>query len=269
MRALIIALSLLSLSVLSGQTYIVLTVEGKIYNGDKLLEPRDRLEHDTELRFAEAQAEAYLMSLSKGYFLLKANDQHRRSGNEFFSAVKDALLPPNEFHPTAMRTSYQPGESFVIEDEWDLRDFMRGDLFLLDTLFIPIPTEDMLLDPTDHLRITWRLEGVLPLEEEYPIRNGQIALTLPDGAALTDQPVQANLLYPEHYEADEMVITTFQLRRLSPEALRVTLQRIYAISEEQRPAYFFMEAALPYLQYHYGKTNPEQLWEWMLEEVMD
>lgn len=268
MRQLIVILfAALGLGSLQAQYYIVMEVKGHIYADERPLEIKQRLHQDTPLRFANDNAEALLLSLSRGYFRLSPAGNTTKRGNEFFGAVKDALLPPNEFQSTGLRGSFSPGEPFVIEDEFDLRAFLQGDIFLVDSLLLPLPLEDMRIDPADSIHISWQAPGNPTVyASRHPIVSGLLILSASQTPASSNADWNIGLSLASTGEPLPTDMPATRLRILPGATLAADLALCREIAPREREEAFFVETFLPYVTHRYGQTNPEQLWEWVKRE---
>ncbi len=257
MKNLMLVLVLLAAINLSGQNYYVISIVGEIYAGEKMLSPKDRLSHDTQLRFVGAEASAYLMSPSKGYFVLSAKEIYPEGGKEFLVAVKNALLPPSELKNTAIRAGFNADEHVTIEDHYDLLGFFRGTIAYLDTLVFELNEEFL---PGEETRIEWvSTNGSDTLRRDLTLDGQRFIMVWPQELAEANANWEHQIICHPWYVEDEQEPYSFQIATPAPEELRSELAALREITEVESDAAFVAEYATPYVIMRYGKVHPGHL----------
>ena len=257
MKNLLLSLLLIGTTVAGAQSYYVISIEGEIYAGDQLLAPKDRLTNEMELRFVGAESSAYLMSPSKGYFVLSAKEAYPPNGKEFLVAVKNALLPPSELKNTAIRALYAADQHIVLEDPYDMLSFFRGRLLYLDTLVFDLDPEFF---PAATTRIEWiSTNGQDTLRRELSVVENKCLLHWPKELHSTTDEWEHQIVAHPWYEADELTPYTFQLVTPTIGQLQAEIQALRELVEKDTSQDFLLEYALPYVRMRFGKVHPEAI----------
>ncbi|MEL6970993.1 MAG: hypothetical protein AAFZ63_19260 [Bacteroidota bacterium] len=257
MKNIALLLLLVATTVAFAQNYYVISIEGEIYAGDQLLAPKDRLTNEMELRFVGAESSAYLMSPSKGYFVLSAKEGYPPNGKEFLVAVKNALLPPSELKNTAIRALYAADQHIVLEDTYDMLSFFRGRLLYLDTLVFDLDPEYF---PEGTTRIEWiSTNGTDTLRRDLPVVERKCQLHWPEEFhSATDQWQHQVVAHP-WYGEDELSPYTFQLLTPTAAQVQAEMQALRELVKQDTAQDFLLEYALPYVRIRFGKVHPESL----------
>ncbi len=130
MRKLILTLlSVLYLLAGTHAQYFVVNLKDTVYADNQVLAKKDKISSSAKLRFSSADAYAYVVAPGKGYFILGVKEKDKKSRGEFVLALKDALMPPNDYYAAATRT-HETHEAALFEDQYDLKAFFRDRLFL-------------------------------------------------------------------------------------------------------------------------------------------
>ena len=258
MKNILLILLLVTTAVASTQSYYyVISIEGEIYAGDQLLAPKDRLTNEMELRFVGAESSAYLMSPSKGYFVLSAKEIYPPNGKEFLAAVKNALLPPSELKNTAIRALYAADQHIVLEDTYDMLSFFRGRLLYLDTLVFDLDPEFF---PEETTRVEWiSTNGSDTLRRDLKIIERKCLVHWPEELHSTTEEWQHQVVAHPWYGADELSPYTFQLVTPTIDQVQAELQDLRELIEQDTSQDFLLEYALPYIRMRFGKVHPESL----------
>jgi len=91
-------LILTSLTISYSQNYYVAVVKGKVYYQNKLLQKRDKIKMQGNLKFSSADDYVKLSGPGGLYTIHPGSDRNR--GNEFLVAVKEELFPKFRLHET-------------------------------------------------------------------------------------------------------------------------------------------------------------------------
>ena len=242
---------------LSAQSYYVISVSGQIYAGQQPLAPKDRLTSETQLRFTDTEAAAYIMSPSKGYFVLSARDVFPSDRREFLVAVKNALLPPSELKNTAIRAVYQADQTILLEDTYDMLSFFRGNLVYLDTLVFELDPDSWPLEDT---RIEWiSTNGEDTLVREVTITDHRFVLAWSGDRHAGSDLWEHHLVCHPWYGEDELEPYPFHLIVPGAEQIRSELQTLHQLVAAEDSSTFLPEHAIPYLTMRYGKVHPGHL----------
>ena len=142
MKNILLILLLVTTAVASTQSYYyVISIEGEIYAGDQLLAPKDRLTNEMELRFVGAEPAAYLMSPSKGYFVLSAKEIYPPNGNSNISAKVVVCCPCLCCDEIAAVLRFKPGAMVLIKVDFPTPEcpenmFTRSCMIFLSLLML-------------------------------------------------------------------------------------------------------------------------------------
>lgn len=247
---------------LQAQAYYVVSVTGTIFKGSTELAPKDRLDDETHLRFVGSEAQAYVMSPTKGYFVLSGTaDKGASEQSEFLLAVREALLPPSELKMTGIREIRANDEGIHVEDSYDLMAYCRGRIAYLDSLRL-IPDPSYFIPGEGSLELT-----VMTAEDtftkQFPLDGSPLRL-----APLADEDlpevVTYRVSYPIDYAEDPTLkAETFHLVPIHSDTLMAELHYLRSISDVEE-AIFRTQIAPVHVSARYGKLNPV-----VLERLLD
>lgn len=257
MRTLFLLLIFLQLSITLPAQYVVINVKESVYADEKPLKKKDKLGDNTKLRFSSANAFAYVMSPGKGYFILGVKERKKGQG-EFMLALKDALLPPNEFYAASTR-SYELYENMIFEDEYDIKAFFRNDLFFIAPAKFEVSAQHFPMDSAHYFMIRHQLADgwmgkPLPYEGHVFEINNKI-FQLQDKVFTENMIQYSELYYMNHETGEEQYLGRFKLQFPSPNSVKEELTALYTAIGNMPTEEFFREHAMPYLNVQYGKTQ--------------
>lgn len=259
MRPLHIILLFVSLSCSVQAQYFVVNVKDTVYNNNDVIKPKDKIGENAKLRFSSSKAFAYVMSPGKGYYILGIKDRNKQSKGEFILALKDALLPPNEYYAAATRT-YEPYESMQFEDQYDLKAFFRDELFFMAPAKFSVSAKNFPLDATHfftvrhYLRDGWFARPLPHSAQQFEL--SQRVLQLHDKVFSPDLILYSELYYTNQETGEEQYLGRFKLQFLASDAIQEELKSLYEAVGQIPAELFLREHAMPYLHLQYGKTQP-------------
>ena len=262
MRALHIFLFLMGLCLAGRAQYYVLNVSGVVYADDKVVQKKDKISENAKLRFGAATAFAYVISPGKGYYVLGVKDKSKTAKGEFIVALKDALLPPNEYYAAATRTN-GGHESQVFEDQYDLKAFFREQLFFTGTAKFRVTAGRFTLDADRFFMVRhylddgWIGKRLPHVGQEFQLDKQVFEL---QGNTYEESSVHySELWYINQTTGEEQYLSRFQVRFYDPEVIEAELLEIYQATGKMSAARFLIEHAIPYLGLQYGKTQPDSI----------
>ncbi len=263
MRTLPIFLLLMGLCLAGRAQYYVINVSGVVYADDKVVQKKDKISENAKLRFGAATAFAYVISPGKGYYILGVKDKNNKTAkDEFIVALKDALLPPNEYYAAATRTN-GGHESQVFEDQYDLKAFFREQLFFTGTAKFRVTAGRFTLDADRFFMVRhylddgWIGKRLPHVGQEFQLNKEVFEL---QGNTYEASKIRySELWYVNQTIGEEQYLSRFQLRFYAPEIIEEELSEIYKATGKMSAAQFLIEHAIPYLSLQYGKTQPESI----------
>ncbi|MFN7117809.1 MAG: hypothetical protein ACK4TA_13495 [Saprospiraceae bacterium] len=261
MRTLAFVLFYVCSSVLLQAQYVVINVKESVYADEKLLQKKDKLSENVKLRFSSADAFVYVMSPGKGYFVLGIKDQKKTKG-EFILALKDALLPPNEYHGAVTR-NYKPSEAKAFEDQYDLMNFFRDRLFFVAPAKFKVAEQNFPLDSNHyfiirhHLADGW-IEKILP-HADQTFEISPAILQLQDKIFTEISIQQSELLYVNGDSKERQRIGMFKVQFVDNQSIEAELRNLYDSVKKMPAEQFLLDHALPYLNLVYGNTQLEAI----------
>lgn len=238
--------------------YYVLNLKDTVYADNQLLTKKAKISENAVLRFSSPDAFVHVISPGKGYFILGVKNRRAKPRQEFVLAVKEALIPPNEYHAAATR-SLETEEGSVFADVYELKAFFRGELFLIDEARFEVPGKEFPLDSLHyfvlrhHLQDGWFTKRIP--QEGQKIMIGRQTQQL-GGHVFTNQEIQqSQLVYIDDEAGREESIGHFSLYFPDQTILREDLAQLYDAVGPLPAEKFFLEHAWPYVQLQYGKTQ--------------
>lgn len=189
-------------------------------------------------------------------------DKSNSGKGEFILALKDALLPPNEYYAAATRT-YEPYESKIFEDQYDLKAFFRDELFFVEPAKFKVLAQRFPLDEQHFFMIKHHVDGgwfgkPLPhVEQEFEI-NPQV-FQLQDKLFGSELIRYSELLYVNQETGEEQYLGKFKLRFFSAIDMEEDLKNLHEATGAMPAGQFLREHAMPFLNLRYGKTQPEAI----------
>lgn len=262
MRSLHITLVFVCLGISLQAQYYVLNLKDTVYADNKILKKEDNLKETAKLRFSSVKAYAYVMYPGKGYYILGVKDRGKKSQGEFFLALKDALIPPNEYYAAATRT-YEPYESMQFEDQYDLKAFFREELFFAAPAKFRVSAKNFPLDDNHffsirhHLADGWFAKPLPNSGQEFELN--QNVLQLHDKVFSSTLIQHSELYYINLETGEEQFLGRFNLHFPASDTIENELAVLYEAVGQMSAEQFLQEHAMPYLNLQYGKTQPETI----------
>ncbi len=243
---------------LSAQQYYVLSVTGEVTADGKMLQKKDKLSEEAELRFASPDAFVYVIAPGKGYYILSGKKSAAAGSSEIVVALKEALLPPNEYYTTSTKSgAFRPSSSFV--NAGQVRTFFNGPVLLITPATFQVDPATFPLDDQHYFQLTHSLpEGTvtrkLPGSEGRFHIDGSIYQT--EAGNIDPGQVRAtSLSYIDEATRNRLPLGTFELHLLSKEKAIEELALLHEAVAPVAPNIFLMEHARPYLRHTYGETD--------------
>lgn len=244
--------------------YIVINVKESVYANKKLLKKKDKIAENATLRFSSGNAFAYVMSPGNGYYILGVKESAKEQG-EFLLALKDALLPPNEFYAASTR-SYDLYENIIFEDQYDIKAFFRNDLFFVSPARFEVSAKHFPLDSTHYFAVRhqvankWLSSNSLPHSGQSFEISKDVFRT--EDKILKENAVQRSELYYINKETkEELFLGNFKLRFVASDTVKEELTTLYTAIGNMPVDEFFREHAMPYLNVLYGRTQLDSIKE--------
>jgi hypothetical protein len=239
---------------LYGQYFVVKVVD-KVYMDDQLLEQRSKLSEDTQLRFSSPNAFVHVISPSKGEFILSGKKAKKNKKGEFFIALKNAIIPYDQFLAAATRGTE---EELIFEDHLDLKAFFRGKLCLLDSLSIRVHSDNYPIGDEGAFSLVHevkrkRVSHVLPAKDQQLLLTPEMKLDR-KGKDISDKIRKSYLEYTNHHDNIES-FGPFQIHFLSPEdsaSLKDELAFIHELVQTNNDLEFIQQYATPFITNYYG-----------------
>lgn len=261
MRILLLILVSLGLSGALRAQYIVINVKDTVYANGKALKKKDKISESAKLRFSSASAYAYVISPGKGYFILGVKDRKKVKG-EFMVALKEALIPPNDYYVAATRAN-ETYTSDVFEDQYDLKAFFREELFFIAPAKFKVSAQHFPLDSNRFFMIRhqfsdgWVSKALPQSEQAFEITPKVLQL---QDKVWSEKSIQHSELYYVNQETGEQqFLGRFNIHFPSAALIQEELTSLRNASGGISTEQFVREHAMPYLNLQYGKTQPEAI----------
>jgi hypothetical protein len=261
MRKLILTLlSVLYLLAGTHAQYFVVNLKDTVYADNQVLTKKDRISSSAKLRFSSADAYAYVVAPGKGYFILGVKEKDKKSRGEFVLALKDALMPPNDYYAAATRT-HETHEAALFEDQYDLKAFFRDRLFFMAPAKFKVAPQQFPLDSAHYFMIKhyltdgWFAKPLPHVGQEFELNTEVFQL---NGQIFHHKTVNySELLYYNKTTGETQYLGQFKLHFVPASDIKEELMSLYQAVEPISLNQFMYEHALPYLNVQYGKTKTE------------
>lgn len=246
---------------LYGQYFVVKVVDQVYLNGE-MLKQRDKLPEEAELRFSSTKAYVHVLSPSKGAYILSGKSAKKNAKGEFFLALKNAIIPYDQFLAAATRST---DEEIILADQFDLKAFFRGKICLLDSFFIDVKPDHYPINEQSHFAIVHqvkrkKISRLLPRDTQQLQFLPQIMLNK-RGADMSAKITHSYLEYT-HPDGSTEKFGPFQLCFLNPEeqaTLKKDLAYQYELAKTENKKDFLNRYAIPYALNYYGYIPPAHL----------
>ena len=247
-----------ALSALPAQHYYVLSVTGEVTADGKALQKKDKLSETAELRFGSPEAFVYVIAPGKGYYILSGRKGATAGGSEIVLALREALLPPNEYRTTSTKSGAMPA-SFSFDHAAQLRSFFRGPVLLIGPTTFEVDPVAFPLDERHYFQLTHTLpEGSVTRRLDGDDGRFRIDASVyqTEAGAIDPATVRASsLAYIDEVARNRLPLGSFALHLLSRSTVREELQLLHDAVAPVAPDVFFLEHAQPYLRNTYGETD--------------
>ncbi len=257
MRTLLMVLGFLCFFRVLAAQYVVINVNQSVYADDKLLKKKDKIDTKAKLRFSSPDAFAHVMQPGKGYYILGVKDQKKVKG-EFVLALKDALLPPDEYYAATTRAN-APYEVAEFQDQYDLKAFFRERLFFIAPAKFKVSAQHFPLDSNHFFMIRhqladgWMGKPLPQADQTFELTNKVLQL---HDKVFTEQLIQYSELYFVNKETgEEQYLGRFTLQFPASDAIKEELKTLRGAFGKITPDQFLRDHAMPYLNLQYGKTQ--------------
>ena len=268
MRTLVFILLLAGRSMLLQAQYVVISVKESVYANEQLIKKKDKINVNAKLRFSSKEAHVYVMSPGKGYFILGVKDPKKREG-EFVVALKDALMPPNDYYVAATR-AMDWDKPIHFEDQYDLKAFFRNELFFIAPANFKVSDTNFPLDSNHFFVIRHQFkDGWLTKALPYVGQTFEISsqvLQLQSTTFLENAVEHSELYYVNQEIGEELYIGQFRLRFPDAGSIKEDLSTLYKATNKMPARQFLQEHALPYLYLQYGRTQVQAI-EQVVEQI--
>lgn len=247
-----------ALSALSAQHYYVLSVTGEVTADGKALQKKDKLSETAELRFGSPEAFVYVIAPGKGYYILSGKKAAPAGDSEIVLALREALLPPNEYRTTSTKSGAMPS-SFSFDHAGQLRSFFRGPVLLIGPTTFEVDPVAFPLDERHYFQLTHTLpEGIAT--QRLAGENGRFRIdaSVYQTAAGTIDPAvvrSSALAYIDEVTRNRLPLGSFNLHLLPRASALEELALLHDAVAPVAPDVFFLEHAKPYLRNTYGETD--------------
>ena len=265
MRKLWITLTIMLFCKLSFAQYYAVLVNEKVYADGKLIKKGQQIDVSAKLKFSSQKAYAHVISPKSGQFVLTGKKVKKNKKGEFFSALKEAIIPQDQFQSATTRSRLS-FESTNFEDHYDLKAFFRDKLVFTDTLAFTFSSRRYPLDEGNyfvvrHLINDEVVEKILCSFKDTTLLPPEI-LHHPNGTDLSGQIVSSELIHVNTTSDKETPFGPFKLRFLSQkeqEELRKELEILYLHLSPKSLDDFINRHASPFLDLYYGSFIHEDL----------
>ncbi|MBL7792820.1 MAG: hypothetical protein JNK77_10880 [Saprospiraceae bacterium] len=258
-NALFLFVLLVSCLPATSQNYFVVSVKDSVMVDGHLLQKKDKIESDAKIHFSSKEAFAYVMSPGKGYYILSPKKMKSRVAREFVLSLKEALLPPDDFYATSVRT-FSEEEGFSFPTVYEMQAFFRGKVLLIGEAAFKLPPDAFVLDEAHYFSFELELpDGVII--KRGPVKDGNLivsdSLRYIGGHVLDPAVIKAvRLLYRDQTTGVAQQIGVFQLVCPDRQLIADELQQLYQSQPNATPNSFLHDHAMPYLQTCYGNAHP-------------
>lgn len=263
MRTFILFLILGIVPLLNRAQFFVVKVNEQVYADGKLLEPRAKVASDAQLSFSSNKAYAHVLSTSKGHFVLSGEKSRKNRKGEFLSALKEAIIPSDQFQAAATRTiATEKDDAVWFEDKYDMKAYFRETIVLLDTASFRVNPDRFPLDEDHFFTISHQLENTRitrHLEAEKDIFSLATSILYDEEGNKLDKEIQSTaLIYNNKVKNEQQEFGPFKIKLLD-EAEKKTVKNeltyLWQLLSPDSEGEFIQLHALPYLYGYYGKLR--------------
>ncbi len=275
MRILFFLLGSLLLSHLVGAQFFVIKVNEQVFADGQLLKPRARVSPDAQLQFSSKEAYAHVLSTSKGHFVISGEKSKKNKKGEFFIALKEAIIPSDQFLAAATRAGSMERDAMVhLDDKYDIKAFFRETIVILDSLSFQLDPEKFPLDDQRYFTIIQQKADTVQ-RMRLKARKQTFSLTsslfqgVKDRMPASETPSGTLLCYVDETKNERQEFGPFEIYVLSQEERNmirgelICMQELLSLPSESE---FIQLHAIPYLYGYYGKMNVADIKELIQEE---
>jgi len=255
----LILIACFALTPLAAQHYYVLSVNGEVRADGKALQKKDKLSDNSELHFDSPEAFVYVIAPGKGYYILSGRKNGSAAGSEIVLALKEALLPPNEYYTTSTKSGALRGASAPFVNAGQLQAFFKGPVLLIAPATFEVDPVTFPLDEQHYFQLTHSLaEGTLTRKlpaSGMQFRIDESVYGQEEGALDPDAVRSSSLSYIDETTRNRLPLGSFSLHLLSREHLLEELRLLHEAVTPVASNVFFLEHAQPYLRNSYGEAD--------------
>ncbi len=237
--------------------YVVKKVQGKVYTKNKAIQIKDKINPTDSLRFSSLNDFVSVLFPGKGYYILAPKKEKKNNG-EFISALKDAIVPPNEYYAAATRSG-DAFESATFEDQYDIKAFFRDELFFIAPAKFKVAAASFPLDSAHffnirhHLKNGWINKSLPYADQAFEINEAVLQV---NGKTLNISEITYSELYYVNLKSgEEQYLGRFKLQFPAVSTIQGELTTLQEAVGQMPAEQFLREYAVPYLYFQYGKTQ--------------
>jgi hypothetical protein len=240
------------------QRYYVISVKGEVYANEKLLKKKDKISADTKIRFATADAFAYVISPGKGYFILGTKVNRGPTKRDFSTYVKNALIPPDQFHATSTRAI--PPQALKFRDLDEVKEFFSGEVLLVREAVFGVAAQKLKLDEKHFFTLEVKLPGGETKKLQLSQNQKQFWLSASQFATSKQaQTLEATLRLQNGDAGNNTLLSQFTLNIVPEKAILRELASLRKVAPSTSPLEFYTKHGSQYLEDMYGKFTPEDI----------
>jgi hypothetical protein len=266
---------LLSLTVFFPQLFFaqffVVKVNEEVYANGQLLEPRARISSDAQIRFSSSHAYAHILSPGKGHFVLSGEKTKKNQKGEFLTALKEAIIPSDQFQAAATRTGPpDPSNLIQFEDKYDAKAYFRGTIALADTILLQFNPDNFPVDEHHYFYLTHQLKDTMYIQA-LDIEDGTIVLKaypdqMEEGGVPEREIQHSTLTYRDEAKNTHQYFGPFKINLLDKKDLKLIREELNCMRQFLSPSSeseFLQLHVLPFLYTYYGKMSIADMKELM------
>lgn len=245
MKTITLSLMLFCFSLFSvaAENYYVVKVVGKIFMNNAELKTGDKLSDENIIKFTAAQDKIYLLSPSKGYFLLSPAE-HEKNSKEWLVALKHAIVPKNKYYNTANRGS--SGNFSTFDDIYDLKGFFRKDVLVIEKSIFFYNSDKIPLDKNNYFEFE-----SLTNKNKINFYSDKNSFSISGNFNIDD----FKMIY--FHDGEKKEIGTFTLKIEAREKIANELAVLFSNQNKNNTTIIYYEQVIPYISEAYGNTNIE------------
>ncbi len=243
--------------------FFVVKINEQVFADGQLLKPRTRISPEVELRFSSNNAYAHVLSTSRGHFVLSGEKGKKNQKGEFLAALKEAIIPSDQFQAAATRAgSLEKAKVIHFDDKYDVKAYFRETIVLLDTAYYEFAAKNFPVDDNHYFCIMQELEDTI-ISQRLPIEENALQLTASVFQDAKAGQLNANIstftmTYVDKVKNKYQEFGPFKLHFLSDEEKKEIQEEIGGMRQFlslPSESEFIQQHALPFLYTYYGKMS--------------